>query len=482
MKWSPLVILRGGQLLIGINDKTGAINGLSFTELQQTTNLLSNMASENVVPSILIEIETVAVDDGGVVVVSIPEGKNKPYHDNKGIVWVKNGADKRKVFDNSELAEMMSDSGNFSPDCAAVSGASITDLDDETIKLYLLKRFEMACRALNLNGETIKNYTADQMVSFIAKGLNLEGLFRNIGLIRTDGLLSMGALLLFGKYPQRWLPVFTVKCVSFYGKELSGTEFRDKMDSPEIDGNILYQFNSVMSFFTRNLRKVQIEKEFNSLGTLEVPYESLTELVTNAFLHRSYTYQAPIRIFIFDDRIEIHSPGTLPKGLDVEDIKHGTSLPRNVLLFSNAIFLLPYTGIGSGIIRALQYDKNIMFENDENLHEFMITIHRKDNIKEEKSVRVSKKVSESTTKVSESEGKSVRVGGKSVKVSELTNKQKDVVQFCSIPRTSHEIMEHLGIAYHSKNITKYITNLVTHNFLKMMNSDPNASNQKYIKA
>jgi len=43
-------------------------------------------------------------------------------------------------------------------------------------------------------------------------------------------------------------------------------------------------------------------------------------------------------------------------------------------------------------------------------------------------------------------------------------------------------MEHLGIAYHSKNITKYITNLVTHNFLKMMNSDPNASNQKYIKA
>ncbi len=41
------------------------------------------------------------------------EGKNKPYHDNKGVIWVKNGADKSKVFDNSELAEMMSDVGTL---------------------------------------------------------------------------------------------------------------------------------------------------------------------------------------------------------------------------------------------------------------------------------------------------------------------------------------------------------------------------------
>lgn len=50
------------------------------------------------------------------VIATIPEGKNKPYHDNKGIIWVKNGADKRKVFDNSELAEMMSECGSFAPD------------------------------------------------------------------------------------------------------------------------------------------------------------------------------------------------------------------------------------------------------------------------------------------------------------------------------------------------------------------------------
>lgn len=99
----------GGKLVVGIKDKTGETNALSYSEVQETTNLLSDIASENVVPSILIKIDTVEVEDGNLVVATVKEGLNKPYHDNKGIVWVKNGADKRKVFDNAELAEMMTD-------------------------------------------------------------------------------------------------------------------------------------------------------------------------------------------------------------------------------------------------------------------------------------------------------------------------------------------------------------------------------------
>lgn len=95
----------GGKLVVGIKDKTGETNTLSYSEVQETTNLLSDIASENVVPSILIKIDTVEVEDGNLVVATVKEGLNKPYHDNKGIVWVKNGADKRKVFDNAELAE-----------------------------------------------------------------------------------------------------------------------------------------------------------------------------------------------------------------------------------------------------------------------------------------------------------------------------------------------------------------------------------------
>lgn len=73
----------GGRLVIGIKDKTGEINALSYSEVQEITNLLSDIASENVVPPILIRIDTVEVEEGNVVVATVKEGLNKPYHDNK---------------------------------------------------------------------------------------------------------------------------------------------------------------------------------------------------------------------------------------------------------------------------------------------------------------------------------------------------------------------------------------------------------------
>ncbi len=141
----------GGKLIIGVKDKTGEVNALSYSEVQETTNLLSDIASENVVPSILIKVETVAVEDGSLVVATIKEGPNKPYHDNKGIVWIKNGADKRKVFDNAELAEMMTDCGSFAPDEAVVRSATINDLDTYTIKTFLGNRFERVLEKVTLS-------------------------------------------------------------------------------------------------------------------------------------------------------------------------------------------------------------------------------------------------------------------------------------------------------------------------------------------
>lgn len=64
----------------------------------------------------------------------------------------------------------------------------------------------------------------------------------------------------------------------------------------------------------------------------------------------------------------------------------------------------------------------------------------------------------------------------------MTNKQKDIVNFCSVPRTNREILERAGVVYHTKNIAKYITSLVAAGYLQMTNPDnPTASNQKYKK-
>ena len=477
----------GGKLVVGVNDKTGKINALSYSEVQETTNLLSDIASENVVPSILINVDTVVVEDGYLVVATIKEGVNKPYHDNKGIVWVKNGSDKRKVFDNAELAEMMTDCGSFAPDEASVKDATINDLDTNTIKAFLENRFDKVLEKKGLVGDAFKEASLDTICSAIAKGHDCERMLRNLRFIRPDGKLTMAAMLLFGKYTQRWLPVMTAKCICFAGNSVGGKVFRDKVNDADMEGNLLHQFDTIMDFFTRNLHNVQIRAEFNSMGKLEIPYSSLVEFTVNALVHRSLNLKAPVRIFIFDNRVEIHSPGDLPNGLTVDDIKLGTSMPRNMFLFNNAIYLLPYTGVGSGIARALDENINVTFTNNASVQEFVITVWREES--NQVDVESNQVGNEVDTKSNQVEGKSNQVQDSDTRLRysdtpkvSLSNKQRDIVNFCSVPRTTAEIMERLGLSNQTKNRERYITSLVAAGYLQMTNPEnPTASNQKYKK-
>ena len=525
---------QGGKLVVGIKDKTGETNALSYSEVQETTNLLSDIASENVVPSILIKIDTVEVEDGNLVVATVKEGLNKPYHDNKGIVWVKNGADKRKVFDNAELAEMMTDCGSFAPDEAGVRDATVNDLDATTIKQFLGNRFERVLEKKGLTGDAFNEASLDMICSAIAKGHDCEKILRNLRFIRPDGSLTVAAMLLFGKYTQRWMPMMTAKCICFAGNSIGSKVFRDKVNDADMEGNLLHQYDTIMDFFTRNLHNVQVGDEFNSMGKLEIPYTSLVEFTVNSLVHRSLNMKAPVRIFIFDNRVEIHSPGALPNGLTIDDIKAGTSMPRNMFLFNNAIYLLPYTGVGSGITRALDEDVNVTFMNNDKAQEFVITVwrgesnqvgnevHDKSNQVEdldtglrysntdldtglrhsdtglrhsntglrhsdtdldtsENDLDTRLRHSDTNLDTSDTDLDTQLRHSDTPKVS-LSNKQRDIVNFCSVPRTTKEILDRIGVSMHSKNRERYITSLVAAGYLQMTNPDnPTASNQKYKK-
>ena len=208
--------------------------------------------------------------------------------------------------------------------------------------------------------------------------------------------------------------------------------------------------------------------------------------------------KASVRIFIFDNRVEINSPGALPYGLTIDDIKAGTSMPRNMFLFNNAIYLLPYTGVGSGIIRALDEDINVTFMNNDKAQEFVITVWREEsNQVEGESNQVGNQVEEKSNQVQDSDTR-LRQSGIDLDTSEndldtqlrhsdtpkvsLSNKQRDIVNFCSVPRTTAEIMERLGLSNQTKNRERYITSLVAAGYLQMTNPEnPTASNQKYKK-
>lgn len=163
------------------------------------------------------------------------------------------------------------------------------------------------------------------------------------------------------------------------GNSIGSTAFRDKMDDTDADGGLLVQYDAMMAFLKRNLKNIQAEPDFNTLGQLEIPVGALSEICANALLHRSYSREAPVRLFILDDRVEIHSPGVLPGGLQVEDVMMGTSLPRNKMIFTHGAYLLPYTGVGSGFIRVRELDDEIELLNDENRQEVIVTFWRKGN-------------------------------------------------------------------------------------------------------
>ena len=231
-------------------------------------------------------------------------------------------------------------------------------------------------------------------------------------------------------------------------------------------------------------------------------------------------------ILIKIDTVEVEDGylivATVKEGLNkpYHDNKAGTSMPRNMFLFNNAIYLLPYTGVGSGITRALDEDINVTFMNNYKAQEFVITVWRgesnqvevesnqvgnqvegKSNQVEEKSNQVGNEVHDKSNQVEDhntgfrnsdtnldtglrhsNTNLDTQLRHSDTKKVSLSNKQRDIVNFCSVPRTTAEIMERLGLSNQTKNRERYITSLVAAGYLQMTNPDnPTASNQKYKK-
>ncbi|MDO9568586.1 MAG: putative DNA binding domain-containing protein [Hydrogenophaga sp.] len=317
----------GGTLLIGVADD-GTITGLSAADIRHLNQMLSNASSQHVRPPIHPITENIKTHAGLVMVVTVPNGLAKPYLDNQGRIWVKQGADKRHVTAREEMQRMFQSGGLVYADVVPVTGTTSADLDEPAFRRYLAQ-----------------HYAADTALA----ELPLDALLQNLGL--GNGLeLTLAGLMLFGRNPLRWCPAFTIKAVAFFGNSIADSHYQDSQD---FSGTLPAQYADALAFIKRNLRRVQGNQGFNSPGILEVPEIALQELLVNALVHRDYFTSASIRILVFRDHIDIISPGALPDSLSIEDIRRGKSNRRNPTLSEHAFRLLPYRGMGSGIPRAL---------------------------------------------------------------------------------------------------------------------------------
>ena len=348
---------KGGKILIGVNDQ-GVIVGLSGDDTRRINQLLSNTATDRVRPSINPDTENVAIAGGQIVmVVTVPEGISKPYSDNNGVFWVKSGADKRRVTSREDVQRMLQSAGLVHADEIPIEGTAAEDLDAQHFASFFEKQY----------GEPLDN-------ALNGDGLTLVRLLNNLGLAR-ESTLNLAGLMIFGKYPQRYRPAFVIKAVSFVGNDPAVDKYRDSQD---IEGCLRDLYRGTMSFLTRNLRHVQGEKGINTQGDLELPPAALEELVVNMLLHRDYFISAPWRVMLFDNRVELISPGALPNNLTIENIRNGVSVIRSPFIASFATKggELPYRGIGTGILRALVSVPALELESDQERNLFTARIPR----------------------------------------------------------------------------------------------------------
>lgn len=340
---------QGGRLFIGVDDD-GTVTGLSKEDIQRLNQLVSNTASQNVIPAVNPTTMISTVRDLLILTVEVPKGINKPYQDKNGVFWVKSGADKRKATSREEIQRLFQSSGMVHADVNP-SGLTVADLDMQYFARFFEKRY----------GEKLENQT-----------LPLEQTITNMNL-GNAGELNLTGALLFSKNPSTRLPAFIVKAGAFPGESITTESY---IDSRDIAGNIADVFQQTLGFVLANITHIQGDQSVNSTGGPEIPRIVFEELLTNALVHRDYYISAPIRVFVFVDRVEIISPGHLPNNLTVENIKAGNSNSRNPVLASFANQILPYRGYGSGILRALGNYPFIDFIDDRDGNLFTCVIKR----------------------------------------------------------------------------------------------------------
>ena len=293
----------GGIIIFGINEnKSFSIDGVyDVNDLQtQVTNLCSDSMEPKLRPKILaFELEgknllAVKLDE-------IPQNKKPCYYKPKGI---KNGSytrvgDRDDIMTDYELYSLQSYNDHVFEDTRPTKRADINDLNLKELSLYINK-------IRNLKPNFSKNNFDECMKLCGITDANHKQIYP-----------TLAGIMTFGNYPQAFYPQLFVACVVVPGVELGDTGQMGErfIDNKRIEGTIEEMLNGTMNFLRRNMKtSVIIDSNGKRKDKSEYPLEALREAVANALIHRDYSTQtenAYIAVNMYEDRIEIISPGTL---------------------------------------------------------------------------------------------------------------------------------------------------------------------------
>ncbi|TAK36072.1 MAG: hypothetical protein EPO21_03705 [Chloroflexota bacterium] len=262
-----------------------------------------------------------------VLVVHVPDGQDKPYRANSR-VYVRIDREVHEAT-REEIGQLMFESGRVQYERLPVPDAKFVELDDALVRGY----FEDVRHLLHPAD------AAERMRLLVNLGFAIPH--------ASHVVPTVAGLLLFGPRPQDRLPAATLKCAFFYGRHL-GAQLRDRAD---VVGPLTRVIDEGAAFVARNRRLVPRMEGVRRVDVPEYPDYSVREAIANAVAHRDWSLEgAKVRLFMFDDRLEIWSPGKLPPPITLERLGYD-QFSRNKVIARLLVELGYIEEVGLGIRR-----------------------------------------------------------------------------------------------------------------------------------
>jgi len=314
----------GGRLILGVA-QDGRITGVANPD--RLMQRIDQICHRNVEPPLVCFQQKVKAGRQTVLVVRVPKGPERPYKTNRGVHYIRTASGRRQA-SREELLRLYQATFDLFPDELPVPGTKLADLD----RPYFEATFQ-----------AFYGLTVDEM------GLPFAQLLRNLKLMKGEEL-TLAGVVLFGRRPQAWLPFAKVTAVRFPGMQI-GESFVDRKD---IEGTLEQQITGAEAFLKVHLAVSGQIRGFRRQDEYEIPLFVLREAVVNAIAHRDYTIRGQIRLFIFDDRVEIINPGRLPNTVTLDNIRLGIHVERNPVIVTFLTKLGLMSQIGTGIPRMIR--------------------------------------------------------------------------------------------------------------------------------
>lgn len=295
----------GGKLVVGVEDDRTVV-GLSEKQLDECLQWIEKAVYEACFPPIIPRVSLQRIDNKNLLILEVSSGMNKPYYRrSEGIekgTYMRVGRNTVRATPET-IEELRWQTAGVHFETLPVYRATINELNPQSIQAFLQKRKNDGETDFSL--ETLKAY-----------GLAITEHAHNYP--------TTAGILLYGEKPQKFFSEAMIICTHFQGS--SGREVIATIDC---EGDLFAQFNSTYDFVLNRLTKSFRIDDPQRSEKLEIPKKAIREVLLNAIVHRNYHIQAPTKVAVWSDRIEVFSPGSFPGPIDVNNLRAGRSYIRN---------------------------------------------------------------------------------------------------------------------------------------------------------